>query len=179
MRKLVLALSLLLPVSAANAKSLDIFLNNNTVSAEYLTNMGGADVGFGFMFNTSNDWVAHGSMLIFGREYSRSSKIEGGLGGKLYLANVGGASVAALGLGGQMTYFPKSSKFGFGGYGYFAPDIVASNARSMIEYGARAEFQMMETANVYIGVHHTDVQLISGLTRQIDDGLHFGINIRF
>lgn len=179
MRHIVLALLLFIPIGNASAKGLDIFLNNNTASAEYLTNMGGADVGFGFLFNTNGDWVGHGSMLIFGREYSRSSKIEGGLGGKLFFANLGGSTVAALGLGGQMTYFPKSSKFGFGGYGYYAPTIVTMSANNFLEYGVRAEFQMMETASIYLGVHHTDVEMSVGVSRVVDDGLHFGVNIRF
>ena len=54
MQKFVVALLLalpLIPFNAANAKGLDIFLNNNTASAEYLTNVGGADVGFGFLLH--------------------------------------------------------------------------------------------------------------------------------
>ena len=179
MRKFLVLLMLLTPIGQANAKGLDIFLNNDTASVEYLTNMGGADVGAGFLFNTSNDWIAHGTMLVFGREYSRSNKVEGGLGGKLYLANVGNSTVAALGLGGQMTFFPKASKFGFGGYGYYAPQIVASGANGMMEYGVRVEFQMMETASMYLGVHHVDVDTTGSGKRVVDDGLHFGVNIRF
>ena len=181
MRKPVLVLSLLLflPWGSVQAKALDIFLNNNTASAEYLTTLGGADVGFGYLYNTSGDWIAHAAMLVFGREYNSSSRVEGGLGGKAYLSNIGGASVAALGLGGQMTYFPKNSKFGFGGYAYYAPSIVTSNARNLLEYGVRAEFQMMETASAYIGIHHTNVELSPGVSRVVDDGVHFGVNIRF
>lgn len=177
---LVLLISFsLLPVSPAQARGIDIFLNDNTASGEYLTNMGGADIGMGFLFNTRDDWVAHGSMLIFGREYSRSNKIEGGLGGKIYLANVAGLNVAALGLGGQMTFFPKSSKLGFGGYAYYAPKIVSSGSNGLLEYGVRAEFQMMETASIYLGLHYVDVETTTLGTRNIDDGLHFGVNVRF
>ena len=179
MRKFLIGLALLVPFSQANAKGLDIFLNNNTASAEYLTNMGGADVGFGMLFNTNSDWIAHGSMMVFGREYNRSNKIEGGLGGRAYLANIGGSTVAALGLGWQVTFFPKSSKFGFGGYGYYAPQIVASGANGLIEYGLRAEFQMMETASIYLGVHHVDIDTTSSGNRVVDDGVHVGVNIRF
>jgi hypothetical protein len=179
MRKFLLLCLIFLPINVAQAKGLDIFVNNSTASAEYLTNMGGADVGFGFLFNTSSDWVGHGAMLVFGREYQGSNKIEGGLGGRAYVANIGGASVLALGLGGQMTYFPRGSKFGFGGYGYYAPQILVSNANNFFEYGARAEFQMMETASIYLGIHHTTVDLGASGTRTVDDGLHFGVNIRF
>lgn len=181
MRKPVVALFflLLMPVGSVQARALDIFLNNDTASVEYLTNLGGADVGFGYLYNTSGDWIAHGTMLVFGREYNRSSRIEGGIGGKAYLANIGGSSVSAIGLGGQMTYFPRTSKFGLGGYAYFAPSIATSNANNFFEYGARAEFQMMETASAYVGIHHTEVELAPGLTRVVDDGLHFGVNIRF
>jgi len=175
----ILFLLMLMPYGSAQAKALDIFLNNNTASVEYLTNLGGADVGFGYLYNTSGDWIANAAMLVFGREYNSTSRIEGGLGGKAYMANINGSSVTAIGLGGQMTYFPKNSKFGFGGYAYYAPSIVTANANNLLEYGVRAEFQMMETASAYIGVHHTDVQLSSGVSNVVDDGVHFGVNIRF
>lgn len=175
----VLFLMMLMPYGSAQAKALDIFLNNNTASAEYLTTLGGADAGFGFLYNTSGDWIAHAAMLVFGREYNSTSRIEGGMGGKAYMANINGSTVTALGLGGQMTYFPKNSKFGFGGYAYYAPSIVTSSAKNLLEYGVRAEFQMMETASAYVGIHHTEVGYSSGATSVVDDGLHFGVNLRF
>jgi hypothetical protein len=179
MRKFLLLFVLLLPVNGVYAKGLDIFVNNSTASVEYLTSIGGADAGFGFLFNTKNDWVAHGAMLVFGREYQGSNKVEGGLGGKAYVANIGGSSVLALGLGGQMTYFPRGSKFGFGGYAYYAPQILVSNANNFSEIGVRAEFQMMETASMYIGIHQSIVDFGAAGSRTVDDGLHFGVNIRF
>ena len=175
----VLFLLLLMPYGSVQAKALDIFLNNNTASVEYLTTVGGADAGFGYLYNTSGDWIAHAAMLVFGREYNSASRVEGGLGGKAYLANIGGTSVTGIGLGGQMTFFPKNSKFGFGGYAYYAPSIVTSNAKNLLEFGARAEFQMMETASAYIGVHHFEVGLTPSGTKTVDDGVIFGINIRF
>lgn len=181
MRKYVFVMffAMLMPYGSAQAKALDIFLNNHTASAEYLTTLGGADVGFGYLYNDSGDWIAHAAMLVFGREYNADSRIEGGLGGRAYLSNIGGSSVTAIGLGGQMTYFPKNSKFGFGAYGYYSPTIVTSNAENMFEYGVRAEFQFMETAGAYIGIHHATVEITPGVSRVVDDGVHFGVNIRF
>lgn len=178
MKRFLCAVVLLFP-GLAYADGIDIFLNDRTVSAEYLTVWGGSDVGFGGLYNKNGDVVAHGSILVFGREQARRSTIEGGIGGKLYAASIGGTSVAALGIGGQITVFPRGSRFGFGGYGYYAPDILSANVRGLIEGGARAEFRMFDNASIFLGIHRIHVETAPGTTTMVDDGVHFGVNIRF
>jgi len=182
MRRHLLAIILLATAGAVKADGLDIFLNNNTVGVDYLTTYRGSDINFGFLTsnaNNSSDWIAHGGLLVLGKEYGADSKVEGGLGAKVYFSSIGGNSVTAAAIGGQATYFPKSSKFGVGGYVYFAPDIITFGGSSFTEYGLRAEYQMIETASAYVGIHNITVTPDGSGSVKVDDGLHVGINLRF
>jgi hypothetical protein len=183
MRRHLIAIILLASAGASagavKADGLDIFLNNKTVSIDYLTTYRGSDIGFGFLTSTSNNWVANAGLLVLGREYGSGSKIEGGLGAKIYVSSANGNSITAAAIGGQATYFLQSSKFGVGGYLYYSPDIITFGGTSFTEYGVRAEYQMIETASVYVGIHNIAVDPDAGGTVKIDDGLHVGINLRF
>lgn len=179
MRRHLIAIILLVTAGAVKADGLDIFLNNNTVSIDYLTTYRGSDISFGVLTSTSNNWVASGGLLVLGREYGSGSKIEGGLGAKIYFSSVGGSSITAAAIGGQATFFPQSSKFGIGGYLYYSPDIITFGGTSFTEYGVRAEYRMIETASIYIGLHNIAVSPDAGGTVNIDDGVHVGVNLRF
>ncbi len=179
MRRHFLAIILLVTAGAAKADGLDIFINNNTVSVDYLTTYRGSDIDFGILTSTSGNWVASAGLLVLGREYGSSSKFEGGLGAKIYFSSIGGKSITAAAIGGQATYFPRSSKFGVGGYIYFSPDIITFGGTSFTELGVRAEYRMIETASAYVGLHNITVNPDAGGKVNLDDGLHVGINLRF
>lgn len=179
MPRIYLAIFLMAATSIAKADGLDIFLNDKTVSVEYLTTYRGSDVSVGFLTSTSSNWVVSAGLLVLGREYGSNSKIEGGLGAKLYLASVAGNSVLAAAIGGQVIYFPRNSKFGVGGFLYYSPDIITFGGTSFLEYGVRAEYRLIETASVYVGLHKVAVTPDAGGNVNIDDGLHVGINLRF
>jgi hypothetical protein len=179
MRRYFIGFILLVLAGVARGDGLDIFVNNDTVSVDYLTTYRGSDLSFGFLTSTSSNWVAHGGLLVLGREYGSGSKIEGGLGAKIYVASAGGNSVTAAAIGGQIAYFPQSSKFGIGGYAYFAPDIITFGGTGLTEYGVRAEFQMVETASAYVGIHNIAITPDGVGTVTVNDGLHVGINLRF
>lgn len=181
MRRTIISFFLLglVATSSARADGLDIFLNNDTVSVDYLTTYRGSDINFGYLYSTSGDWAANVGLLVLGREYGANSKMEGGLGAKMFVTSVGGESIVAASIGGQMTFFPRSSRFGLGGYAYYAPDIITFGGKSLFQYGVRAEFQLVETASAFIGLHRLDVENDAAVSTSIDDGLHFGINLRF
>ena len=179
MRRIYLAIFLSVTAGAVKADGLDIFLNDKTVGVEYLTTYRGSDISFGFLTGASSNWVVSAGLLVLGTEYGADSKIEGGLGAKVYLSSIGGNSIVAAAIGGQVIYFPQSLKFGVGGFLYYSPDIITFGGTSFIESGIRAEYRMLETASVYVGLHNVTVSPDSGSTVKVDDGFHVGINLRF
>lgn len=163
----------------ARADGIDVFLNDRTVNLDYLASYRGADLEYGFLFNQAGDWVGDIGLLVLGKEYGKRSKLEGGFGIKGFVASVGNQMITAIGLGGQLTYFPGSSRLGFGAYVYFAPDIVTFGGRRFVEQGLRMEFQMMDTASMFIGFHGIIVESNLAANTIVDDGLHIGVRLKF
>ena len=107
------------------ADSLDINLNNDSVQAIYATDWRKAEFNAGFLSNgDQNDWVASMGLLASGEKQTGEMRTEAGLGGKVYVADVSNKDVLALGLGGQFSVHPNNMPIGFGGYLYYAPDVI-------------------------------------------------------
>lgn len=168
--------------SAVAADSIDINLNDDTIQAIYASNWRAAELNMGLLTNTDeDDWAASVGLLALGERQTGSSRMEGGLGGKIYLADVRNEDVLALGLGGEFRAFPGNGPFGFGGYLYYAPNVVtAMDGERFWEAGARVEFEMVKkTANIYLGYRKMRADLDNGQDVTVDSGLHAGVKITF
>jgi hypothetical protein len=167
---------------AVAADSIDINLNDDTIQAIYASNWRTAEMNFGLLTNTdTDDWAASVGLLALGEKQTGSSRMEGGLGGKIYLADVRNEDVLALGLGGEFRAFPNNGPIGFGGYLYYAPSVVtAMDGERFWEAGARVEFEMVKkTANIYLGYRKMRADLDNGRDITVDSGLHAGVKITF
>lgn len=167
---------------AISADSLDINLNDDSVQATYATNWRTAEFNAGLLSNTDqNDWAASIGLLALGEQQTGNTRIEAGLGGKIYLADVANQDVLALGLGGQFRTFPDNGPIGLSGYLYYAPDIVtAMDGKKFWELGARVEFEMVKkAANIYLGYRKMRADLDDGRDITVDSGFHVGVKITF
>lgn len=167
---------------AAAADALDINLNDESVQAVYTTNWRAAEMNVGLLSNSDqDDWAASVGLLALGEQQSGATRIEGGLGGKIYLVDVANQDVLALGLGGQFRTFPGNGPIGIGGYLYYAPEIVtAMDGDKLWEIGVRAEFEVVKnTANAYVGYRKMRADLDDGRNITVDSGLHVGVKITF
>lgn len=176
------ASAVLMTSHAAIADSIDINLNNDSIQAVYATNWRAAELNMGLLSNTDqHDWAAHVGLLTLGERQSGNTRIEGGLGGRLYLADVANKDVMALALGGQVRSFPNNGPIGLVGYAYYAPDIVtAMDGKKFWEWGARVEFEMVKkSANVYVGYRKMRADLDDGRDITVDSGVHAGVKITF
>jgi hypothetical protein len=168
--------------SAVAADSIDINLNDDSIQAIYASNWRTAEFNVGLLTNTDqDDWAASLGLLALGERQTGSSRTEGGLGGKIYLVDVANQDVLALGLGGQFRTFPNNGPIGFGGYLYYAPNVVtAMDGERFWEAGARVEFEMVKkTANIYLGYRKMRADLDNGRDVTVDSGLHAGVKITF
>lgn len=164
------------------ADSIDINLNNDTIQATYATAWRQAEFNVGFLSNTDqNDWAASMGLLASGEKQTADMRIDAGLGGKVYYANVSNQDVLALGLGGQISVHPNSMPFGFSGYVYYAPDVVTfMDGDKFWEWGARVEFEVVKkTANIYVGYREMRADLDNNNHVTVDSGAHVGVKISF
>ncbi|MEK9133863.1 MAG: YfaZ family outer membrane protein [Pseudomonadota bacterium] len=164
------------------ADSLDINLNNDSVQAIYATDWRKAEFNAGFLSNSDqNDWVASMGLLASGEKQTSEMRTEAGLGGKVYVADVSNKDVLALGLGGQFSVHPNNVPVGFGGYLYYAPDVITfMDGKKFWEWGVRAEFEVVKkTANIYVGYRKVRADLDNNTNVTVDSGGHVGVKISF
>ena len=164
------------------ADSLDINLNNDSVQAIYATDWRKAEFNAGFLSNgDQNDWVASMGLLASGEKQTGEMRTEAGLGGKVYVADVSNKDVLALGLGGQFSVHPNNGPIGFGGYLYYAPDVITfMDGKKFWEWGARVEFEVVKkTANIYVGYRKVRADLDNNSNVTVDSGGHVGVKISF
>ncbi|MBI3546717.1 MAG: hypothetical protein HY081_09040 [Gammaproteobacteria bacterium] len=181
-RRLLATLIIMSFSTAAFADSLDINLNNDSVQAIYATSWRSAEFNVGALFNNDkNDWVASTGLLANGEKVTGETRIEAGLGGKIYGASVSNQDILALGLGGQLRVFPNNGPLAVSGYLFYAPDVVTFvDGKKFWEGGLRLEYEVIKkTASVYIGVRKVKAKLDNGSEVTVDSGGHVGVRINF
>src|SRR6266853_1078130 len=84
---------------SAAAGSVDLNLSNDTIEGKFYANAGAADWTFGGLYNRdTRDRALNVGLLATGDSTFGNSRIEGGLGGKVYSVTVGSGHLVALAL---------------------------------------------------------------------------------
>lgn len=109
-----------------------------------------------------------------------------GVGAKLFFVDATVADGGALGIGGHVRYtLPQYNRFAIGGHAYFAPDVSSfGDTTRYLQYGVRAEYEILRQANVYLGYRRVRAEFDYGgvagqETLTLDSGVHFGFRIFF
>jgi len=180
LRLIVFALLAAANVSAA-ADSVDLNLSSDTIEARYNASVGFGEWTFGALYNRDQkDQVVNVGLLATGETRAGGSRIEAGLGGKLYATSVGNEEVLALGVGGQVRWFFGEGPFSVAGYGFFAPRVVTFlDGVWFWEAGVRAEVELIKNSFLYIGYRQVQVELDSGARPNVDKGAFAGLQIKF
>ena len=166
---------------SAVAGSVDINLSNDTLEAKYEQAVGAADWTFGGLYNRDDkNYDFNVGLLAAGEGNAGNSRVEGGLGGKIYAIHVAGSDVAALALGGQIRWFPGNRSFAFGGYAFYAPKVVTFiDGKNFYDTGLRAEVEVFRNSFAYVGVRWTRAELNDGSQPYVDRGGFAGVMVKF
>lgn len=180
MRWIVFAVLALASFSAA-AGTLDVNLSNDTIEGKYDSPVGAADWTFGGMYNRDDkNYTLDIGLLASGDGSAGGSRVQGGLGGKVYAVHVAGSDLAALALGGQLRWFPGNGNFGFGGYAFYAPKVVTFiDGKNFYDAGLRAEVEVFRNSFAYVGVRWTRAELENGSQPYVDRGGFAGLMVNF
>jgi hypothetical protein len=186
MRLIVFALLAAASFSAA-AGSVDVNLSNDTIEAKYYGNAGAADWTFGGLYNRdTKDRAVNVGLLATGDSAFGNSRLEGGLGGKLYSVTihtrdaVPNADVLALALGGQLRWFPGNGSFALGAYAFYAPHVVTLlDGQRFYDVGVRAEVEVIRNSFVYVGYRQVQAELDNNVKANVDKGGFVGMQIKF
>ena len=168
---------------SAAAGSVDVNLSNTTVEAKFYANAGAADWTFGGLYNRdTKDRALNVGLLATGDSAIGNSRIEGGLGGKLYSVTIhdANADVLALALGGQVRWFPGNGSFAIGTYAFYAPHVVTLlDGERFFDIGVRAELELIRNSFVYVGYRQMRVELDNQVKRDVDKGGFVGLQVKF
>lgn len=180
MRWIVVAVLALASFSAA-AGTLDINLSNDTLEAKFDSAAGAADWTFGALYNRDDkNYAFNIGLLAAGEGSAGNSRVEGGLGGKVYTVHVAGSDVAALALGGQIRWFPGNRSVGLGGYAFYAPKVVTFiDGKNFYDTGLRAEVEVFRNSFAYLGYRWTRAELEDGSQPYVDRGGFAGVMVKF
>lgn len=168
----------------ASADNLDINLNDEAVRVIYGVDQGTWEAMFGVLYwepdNGGSDILGHIGMNVLGGK-SGKHHIEGRLGGNIYFANTDTVDIFALGLGGELNFFPNSGAVGIGFKAYYAPEIIAGgDIDQFTELGVRLLFQLFDSGSVYVGYREIEARHeASQRDFTLEDGVHAGLTLRF
>jgi len=169
----------------STAASFDLNLSNKSAQVRYATVIGGSTLGrtessAAFLYTESEKYVVDFRLLVIDVAGSKSPGLEVGVGPKFYYADGDNGQAVAIGLGGQLRYkIPGLQRVNFGLDGYYAPDIVSfADASSMYEVGLRLGYEILPTADVYVGYRriHADFDLGA---ETLDESVMIGLKISF
>jgi len=166
---------------SAVAGTIDINLSNDTIEAKYDSAAGAADWTFGALYNRDDkNYAFNVGLLAAGDKDIGGSRVEGGVGGKIYAVRVADSDVAALALGGQVRWFPNNGSFAVGGYAFYAPKVVTFiDGQNFYDTGIRGEVEVIKNSFVYIGYRWTRAELDNGTSPYVDKGGFAGLQIKF
>jgi hypothetical protein len=130
----------------------------------------------------TKDRALNVGLLAMGDSTIGNSRIEGGLGGKLYSVTIhdANADVLALALGGQVRWFPGNGSFAIGTYAFYAPHVVTLlDGERFFDIGVRAELELIRNSFVYVGYRQMRVELDNQMKRDVDKGGFVGLQVKF
>jgi len=181
------------PLQQAAAGAIDFRLGGNMAEIAFLTQnasfgYGGADIGFGVLFNEDDDVIANASVLVSGSSTGDVRALQFGVGAKIYggtLDGPGDNSVdkngGAIAIGGRIRYvFPGSTPFAVLGEAFYAPAVTSiSGFDGLQEYRAALELEVTPSARAYVGYRYMEVTVNEKYDYEVDDSAHIGVRFEF
>ncbi|HEX4872356.1 MAG TPA: YfaZ family outer membrane protein [Nevskiaceae bacterium] len=148
-----------------------------------LSNVNG-QYDFGTVVRPENDedlFTAFGGALVTGDAGARGIDVAAGLGARLQYTGRERDSGGGVALGGQLeARIPQYERVGFQTYAYFQPEVISlGDVEEQKEFAANVDYQVLRDGSIYLGyrVLKVDIENLGEVTA--DDGLHFGLRLKF
>lgn len=174
---------------SVSARSMEINLSDDAAQFKYSTLIGGTTYGrseltYGILFNEDDVYIGEIGLLVIDEVGTGAPGLELGLGPKFYFADTDNSDgdVAALGLGGQLRYKNlQMPRIVYHLEAYYAPSIVAFlDAENLFEILFRLEYEILPTANMFIGYRDIEVE-IKDIDKdvELDENVILGVEFKF
>jgi hypothetical protein len=175
----------LLLCAQANADLIDLSLNSDALRLQYAHefNSNAMNVEGGWLYNSDTGDVLHAGFFVAGEASSGANPVTAGIGARLVYTNgeLTNQNGFALPIGGFVRYSPrKADRFAIDGQIYFAPDVLSlGDAKKYEEYTIRFNYNVIRSADVYIGARYVSGAYENALDARYDTGMNIGANVRF
>ncbi len=189
MPRILTTVLLLIASFGVNAARLDVNLNKDSARFTYYSLIGGSTYGrtemsTGILYNEDDNYLLELGLQVVDVAGSESPGLEIGVGPKLYymsddVADVTGLSIA---VGGIVRYnLPQLQRMALQGSLYYAPRITSTiDTDNFLEYGVRVAYEILPTANIYLGYRRIRVEYTKAKgTHTLDDGAMLGMDFSF
>ena len=137
----------------------------------------------GLLNNSDKGYVINASLYLTGFASDGDNPLEAGLGGRSGYVDGDNSDQTGipLALGGYLKYtLPNFNRISIRGDAYFAPDILtAMDLEKYEDYTLRVAYNLMQEADIYVGVRYVKAEFDNDTSQLIDNGMHLGIDLRF
>lgn len=173
--------------NTAQARSLDVDLNNDVLHARYNINSEKAQVGLAgdVMFTDDSGEAFYFTAQTQG-QLANNENVNGGFGGRAYYISPDkGDNLTALALGGYLDFvIPQAPEVTISGELFYAPSMTVSDDWENITHlELKVSYQLFENAAVYAGFRQFEADYDAPATLdgdvEFDDGVNFGFTLQF
>ena len=188
-KRTLTALVLVTLSASAAAQKIDINLSQDSARFSYISLVGGSTYGrtelnFGLLYNEDDNSALDIGLHVIDVAGSKTPGLEVGVGPRFYYVSLDkpDADGAAIALGGHLRYkLPSVPRLALHGSAYYAPSITSTmDADNLYEFGFRIAYELLPTADAYIGYRRLRAKFDEGIKSQtIDSGAFFGVRFAF
>lgn len=187
--RILLTGMLLLASAGVNAAKVDVNLAQDSARFTYYSLIGGSNFGrtemsAGLMYNDDKNSLWELGLQVIDVAGSKTPGLEIGVGPKLYYmtSDKPEASGAVIALGGTLRYKPvQLQRVFFQGTLYYAPSITSTiDADTYMEIGVHAGYELLPTADIYLGYRSIRVDFTKGIGEEtLDETAMVGMTFSF
>jgi hypothetical protein len=187
--RILITVLLLIASFDVNASRLDVNLNQDSARFTYYSLIGGSTYGrtemsTGLLYNEDKNYLLELGLQVVDVAGSESPGLEIGVGPKLYYMSddVGDVAGLSIAVGGIVRYsLPQMQRLALQGSLYYAPSITSTlDTNTFLEYGVRVAYEILPTANIYLGYRRIRVDYTKGIgDLTLDDGAMIGMDFSF
>jgi len=171
------------------AAKVDVNLSQSSARFTYYSLVGGSNYGrtemsTGLMYNDDKNMMLELGIQVIDVAGSKSPGLEIGIGPKLYYfsSDKPDASGLVIAVGGNFRYkLQQMPRVIFTGGVFYAPSITSTiDADTYLEYGLRAGYELLPSADIYVGVRSIRVDYTKGIgDHKLDDTAMVGMTFSF
>ena len=162
--------------NTATASEFQLGLSDHTAEMIYSSHMNEQAIGEASWLYDEDD----GSLVGLGfYGVGQRDAISGKLGGKLFYTDVDGPSGHGLAVGGTIT-FHASENLSVALDLHYAPSVLSfKDVEHLEQWGGRIAYQLMDTANLFIGYRNVEVDIKKVGDIELTKGGYAGLSITF